>query len=180
MPWIYSAADRTTSQFRSPFLLWSQLWQQWILSGMTIVGFSEEYFNALLPLRDLSSEFWVLLIMYYNVDCRVCLESKVLAVMLWGWGVCPYEFLSRICSVSCRGWHEPPEHHCNCLHSCLFTCLWFIGPMHGVKQNALIHQDKFKSDTLLSFYYPWMWAPRGAMLIFPLSGMIIQKVFTAE
>lgn len=52
--------------------------------------------------------------------------------------------------------------------------------MHSVKQNAMIHQDKFKSDTLLSFYYPWMWAPRGAMLIFPLSGMIIQKVFIAE
>lgn len=157
--------------------------------------------------------------MYYNVDCRVCLDSKlhedsicgcilnhlqwltqngcftngcqdkllnlqyggkclpflpgspfppplqlylsaVRAVMLWGWG-CLFLAFSAAYSLACDS-------------------LGLCSEMHIVKQNGFIHQDTFKSGTLLSFYYPWMWAPRGAMLIFPLSGMVIQEVFTAE
>lgn len=49
--------------------------------------------------------------------------SSVRAVMLSEpEDVCTCEFLRRICSLSCREWHEPQEHVSKWLHSCLFTC----------------------------------------------------------
>lgn len=105
--------------------------------------------------------------------CQWCFEAE---------SICACEFLHRLCSRSHGEWHAPG--------ASLSLASWLLVPLLDSLANAvgriLLNETAHLLGQTSRWYivqpssYPWTWALRGAMLTFPLSGMVIQKALSAE
>ena len=136
MPWMCLAENLThlTSLVTFPAV---SLFQLWLLSEVTSVGFFEACINGLpcsqSHFGDLSSAFWSLRIMYYNLDCMI--TSILISVGMWlccklysEWHVIatPHVVIRRnvlICYIS--GWHTSSR-----LSAVLAVILWGWGCLY--------------------------------------------------